>query len=205
MASDDTAAVRKPLPAEETVAPPAAGEAAGGSATPVPAAPGEVRIDYAPATAGTDVVLVPPEPSEEEEVSGERPALEAEETPFSEAEVTAPRRAADVLPPRNRRPAPREDHDTPPHGLRLRKEGSGDPGPGKSGEDPNERPSRGPRPILSRPLFEQDWGAAPQGTPSWRPGAPPTDVEPSKESWYVVGTFALLGVGAIVLWLWWWT
>ncbi len=204
MAVDDTAAVRKPEPPAEETAAPASGEARTGSATPVPVAPSGVRIDYAPVTAAKDVVLVPPEPPEEE-VSGERPAHDADETAFPEAEVTAPRRAADVLPPRNRRPAPREDHDTPPHGLRLRKGGGEDPAQGKAGEDPNERPSRGPRPILARPLFEQDWGATPQGTPSWRPGAPPTDVEPSKESWYVVGTFALLGVGAIILWLWWWT
>ena len=69
----------------------------------------------------------------------------------------------------------------------------------------DKRPSSIPQPDLSRPLFEQEWSATAQGTPTWRPGAPPVDAQPSRDNWYVVGTFALLGVGLIVLWLWWWT
>jgi hypothetical protein len=195
-AADDKATARAPDPVvADGASPSQEGEPA---ARAVPAR--DVRVSFAAPTTSGEVVLVPPE----EEVSGERPAL-VEEEHFVEAEPTAPRRAADVLPPRNRREVPREDRDTPPRGLRLVGDGRDDDSQTSQGERPNKRPSSAPRPVLGRPLFEQEWGTSSQGTPTWRPGAPPTDLEPSRENWWIVGGFALVGVGAIVLWLWWWT
>lgn len=199
-AVDEKAAARAADPVTPEVAPPPQdGAPAEERRTPLP--PREVRVAFAAQEPSGDVVLVPPE----EEISGERAALpEPADEPFAEAEPTAPRRAADALPPRNRRAAAREDRDTPPRGLRVVGDAHG--AAESTRDDPlNRRPSSAPQPVLGRPLFEQDWGASPQGTPTWRPGAPPTDLEPSREAWWIVGTFALLGVAVIVLWLWWWT
>jgi hypothetical protein len=198
-AIDDKAAARAPDPvAADGPAPPVEGEPPVGAGTPLPAR--EVRVAFAATQTSGDVVLVPPE----EEVSGERPALPADEA-FAAAEPTAPRRAADALPPRNRRASAREDCDTPPRGLHLVTDASDHDGRTSPDERPNKRPSSAPRPVLGRPMFEQEWGASPQGAPTWQPGAPPVDLAPSREAWWIVGSFALLGVGAIVLWLWWWT
>lgn len=198
VASDDKAAARAPEP--EVEPPPEAGGKQ--ASTPVPVARVEVRVTYAPAGAVSEIPAIPLGPSSLEEVSGERPALPPEEVAFLD-EPTAPRRAADVLPPRNRREL-RDEHPTPVRGSPIPRAGDDVDTQASGDRPPNKRPSKMPPADLARPLFEQDWGAAPQGNPTWRPGAPPVDIQPSRENYYVVAFIAALGVGAIILWLSWW-
>lgn len=151
----------------------------------------DVRVVVAAPTKPGELVLLAPDPVDED--------------PFADAEPTAPRRAADLLPPRNRRPAFREEAATLPRARRLVAAQNHDTAPeGAEGQD-NALPPGTPRPVIGQPLFAQEWGAAAQGTPTWRPGAPPVDPRQDRGSWYVVGATALLGVGAMLLWLWWWT
>lgn len=143
----------------------------------------DVRVAVAPEQSG-DLLLVPPEDS------------------FGDGEPTAPKLAADLLPPRNRRPEPREDQDTPPRAHRL----PGQPATRIGGdEDPrNAPPGTAPQPVFGQPLFAQEWTAAPQGTPNWKPGAPPVDREPAHTQWIIGAVVLVLGVGAVILWLHMW-
>ena len=156
---------------------------------PAPAEGVRVRVDYADTPRSPALVLVPPAP----------------EPADGDDEREPPRRAADALPPRNRRATEPIDPITEPRGRRFDFSAASGTGAGEAPEGPNKRPSGAPKPAFGQPLFAQDWGTAPSGTPTWKPGAPPADPSPSRAPMVIVGVTALVGVAMIVLWLaiWW--
>jgi hypothetical protein len=159
-------------------------------------APAEVRVDYAPVIEEGHVILVPPDPAD--------PFVDGEPTarirPAHTAQPAAARRAADALPPRNRRPVRDDDAVTPPRARDLRASQRAAVDESRRAEAANERPPS-EEPTFGAPLYVQDWGSTPSGAPTWKPGQPPVDAEPPSSPWLFVGIMAILGTILLVFWL----